>query len=105
MSEQIIPKWFDHNISDRDPTVWPMSLATKTVRCDDPPRIGIDDDRRLWYEIEVSLIIGGQKFEPSVRFPAHEPLSPQLAFTTVVHAVLGKESVLGNQGLGNGVEP
>lgn len=82
------PLWHNHAIANNRHQEFPISLTTHMVRRQNPPLIGPDDDQRQWHEILVCLSIGGQTLGPGVRFPAHEPLSPNVALAAVLGQML-----------------
>lgn len=83
------PMWYADRIVEMGPAEFKISLATRTVEKKDPPQLGPMDDQRLWFDIEVHLLLGGCRVGTPVRFPAHEALDPNKAFLAVFRQSLG----------------
>jgi hypothetical protein len=88
-SEQPNTKWWPSDkIADMTPGEFPITLAAKRVLREDPPKLGPDDDQLMWYEVEMSLVLGGKPIGKPVRFDAHKSVHPNIAFVAVMRAAL-----------------
>ena len=86
------PRWYNHDIAERTktegPMVFPISLVTELIRKKDPPKLGPEEDQFQWFEVKVTILMGGRQLGNPVYFPAHENLDPQVAFAAAMKAAM-----------------